>query len=192
VLLAEIGELDGDLSSNLIVGGGRDANAARLGDTFKPRGHIDSVAEDVVPLDQHVAQIDPDPEQHPTVMRDAFVALGHRCLHGDRAFYGIDNRGELDEHAIARGLDDTAAMLRHQRVAHNTVLAQRARSPSLVEPHEPAVAGHVGGKDSCQPAFDPTRSFSRHGVRSPSEAMLHDQATNAQYAPERLLSRGPA
>ena len=108
-----------------------------------------------------------------------------------RAIDGIDDRGELDQHAVARCLDDAAAMLRHQRVAHNAVLAERARGPGLVEPHEPAVAGHVGGQYRRQPAFDPTRPLSSHGVQSPLEAMLHDQATSAQYALERLLPRRP-
>jgi hypothetical protein len=48
-------------------------------------------------------------------------------------------------------------MLRHHhRVAHEAALAQRAGGPRLVEAHEPAVAGHVGGQYRSQPAFDPT------------------------------------
>src|SRR4029077_8755592 len=42
-LLAQIGELNRDLATDLIVGGKRDANAARFRDALKPRGYIHAV-----------------------------------------------------------------------------------------------------------------------------------------------------
>ncbi len=131
----------------------------------KSRGDIDAVAEDVVALDQHVAEVDPDAEQHAPVRRYALVALLHRRLHGDRAFDRIDHRGKLDQHAVARGLDDAATMLRHQRVRHDAALAQRAGGARLVEPHQARIAGHVGGQYRRQPALDPIRPLPRHGAK---------------------------
>ena len=40
------------------------------------------------------------------------VALGHLALHLDRAAHRVDDAGELDQQAVAGGLDDAAAMLR--------------------------------------------------------------------------------
>ena len=44
----QIGELDWDLAAHLIIGRSRDADAARLCDTLKPRGDVDAIAKDVV------------------------------------------------------------------------------------------------------------------------------------------------
>src|SRR4029077_10624989 len=58
VLLTQIGELNADLASDLIVGSRRDADAARLCDAFKPRSNVNSVAEDVVGFNDYVTDID--------------------------------------------------------------------------------------------------------------------------------------
>src|SRR6516162_5007981 len=47
-----------DLAAHLTKGVFRDADATGLGDAFKPGSDIDAVAEDVVALDQHVAEMD--------------------------------------------------------------------------------------------------------------------------------------
>jgi hypothetical protein len=62
ILLAQISELDRDFAANLIVSGGRDANAAWFGNALKPGRNIDAVTENVVALDQDVTEVDPDPE----------------------------------------------------------------------------------------------------------------------------------
>src|SRR6266699_3202004 len=46
--LAQIDEICVDLASNLLIRGRRNANAARLSNTLKPRRNIDAIAEDVV------------------------------------------------------------------------------------------------------------------------------------------------
>src|SRR6266850_2601766 len=107
-LLAQIGELDLDLASNLIVRRRRDANTSRFSNALKPRGDVDTVTKDVVALDQDVSKVDPDPEQHTPVLRNGVVALGHYRLHSYRAFDRIDHRRKLQQHAVARGLDDPA------------------------------------------------------------------------------------
>jgi hypothetical protein len=90
-LLAKISELDRDLSANVVVGRRRNANATRRGNALKPRRDVDAIPEDVVPLDQDVPEVDPDPEQHAAVCRDTFVPLVHGSLHGHRAFDRIDH-----------------------------------------------------------------------------------------------------
>jgi class 3 adenylate cyclase len=56
-LLAKVSELDRDLAVNLIVGGRRDADAARFGDTLKSCSDIDTVTEDILALDQNIALV---------------------------------------------------------------------------------------------------------------------------------------
>ena len=41
----------------------------------------------------------------------AALRSGHLALHLDRAAHRIDDAGELDQQAVAGGLDDAAAML---------------------------------------------------------------------------------
>ena len=89
-----------------------DADAARLGQRLQPRGDVDAVAVDVVALDDDVAEIDADAEDD-ALGPPAAPALrrGHRLLDRDGALDGVDDAGELDQHAVAHQLDDAAAML---------------------------------------------------------------------------------
>ena len=72
VLLAQIVELDPDFSSNVIVGSGRDADAAGLCNALKPCRDVNAVPENVVGLDDHVADVDSHTESNtrPSVIRD--------------------------------------------------------------------------------------------------------------------------
>jgi hypothetical protein len=91
----------------------------------------------------------PDPVEHTPVLRNGVVALGHFRLHSYRAFNRIDHRRKLKQHAVARGLDDPAAMLCHQCVGDSPVFAESAGGADFVEAHEPRKASHVSGYNSC-------------------------------------------
>ena len=60
MLLAEILKTDRKAVGNLIAHRRGDADAARLRQRFKPRSDVNAVAEDVIVLDDDVAQIDAD------------------------------------------------------------------------------------------------------------------------------------
>jgi hypothetical protein len=49
--------------------------------------------------------------------RDRGVAGDHLALQFDRAAHRVDDAGELDEEAVAGGLDDAAAVLGDLRLA---------------------------------------------------------------------------
>ncbi len=71
---------------------------------------IDAVAVDVLALDNDVAEIDADAEIEPLVLAAAAAfCLGLLPLHLDRAAQCIDHAVELDQQAIAHGLDQPAA-----------------------------------------------------------------------------------
>jgi len=80
------------------------------------RGDVDAVAEDIVALDDNVAQINPDPEFDPPLLNAGGLARGSRPLHRDGTAYGVDDAGELDEHPVAGGLKDTAAVFGNRRI----------------------------------------------------------------------------
>src|SRR5260370_28443928 len=85
LLLAEIVEADRQFVAHLIADRARDANPARLAKALQARGHIDPVAEDVVRLDDDVADIDADAKNEPLVFGYAFITAGRGPLPPKRA-----------------------------------------------------------------------------------------------------------
>src|ERR1700735_2912066 len=83
-LFAQIGKLDSDFATDLFVGGRRDADAPGFGDALKPCCDIHAITENIIALNEDVAEVDPNPEQHPPVFWDTVIALGTRC--GARPF----------------------------------------------------------------------------------------------------------
>ena len=152
VLLAEI--LEGDVVepvADLIAHGARDADAARLGKHLEARRDIDAVAENIVVLDDHVAEIDADAELNPPRRRNVGIAPRHPALDLGRAQHRISDALELDQHAIAGCLDDAAAVLGDGGIDELKPMGLETRErPRLVDLHQPAVADHVGGEDCCE------------------------------------------
>ena len=69
-----------ELALELIVGGTRDEHAAGLAQLLQPCCDIDAVAEQIVALDHHVAEIDADAEHDPPVGRRVVLGRGHGVL----------------------------------------------------------------------------------------------------------------
>ena len=57
------------------------------------------------------------------------------------------HRAKLDEEAVAGGLDYPPAMLRDDWIGSGAMLAQGRHRARFIEPHQPAVADHIGRKD---------------------------------------------
>ena len=62
-----------ELVPDLLVNGMGDANRAGLGESLEAGGDVDAIAEDVAAIDDHVAEIDTDPELETPVRRDGVV-----------------------------------------------------------------------------------------------------------------------
>ena len=75
-LLPHVLEGVGELVSDLVSHHSREANATRLGETLQTCRDIHTVAEDVMFLDDHVAQVDPDAEP----MRRSSRTSGSRSI----------------------------------------------------------------------------------------------------------------
>ncbi len=88
----------------------RNHDAAGIGQRLQTRRHIDAVSENVIAIENDVADIDADAEFDALVRRNLGVTLGHAALDIDRATDGVDHAHEFHEHSIARRLDDSAAM----------------------------------------------------------------------------------
>ncbi len=110
VLLADIVEADLDLAPNLSISVIRYANAARLGNTLQPSSDIDSVAKDIVVVNDDITNMDADAEFNSDILRDVGILRSHCALDFDGAAGGIDCAGEFHEHAVTCCLDDAASM----------------------------------------------------------------------------------
>ncbi len=99
-----------DLAANLALCVIGNADPARLRDPLQPCGDVDAVTEDIIVIDDDVADVNADAEFDPRVLRYAAILCGHAALDLDRAAHCIHGTGELYQHAIARRLDDAPAM----------------------------------------------------------------------------------
>src|SRR4051812_36945605 len=94
-----------ELASDLFVHDTRNADPVGLGQRFQPSGNVDAVTEDVVRLDNDVANIHANAKADAFVLSYSGITADHAPLHFGRAHHGIDNARELDEHAVAGGFD---------------------------------------------------------------------------------------
>jgi hypothetical protein len=150
--LAEIDEIGVDAAAHVIEGPAREEYPARLANPLQPRRDIDAVAQNVVALDQDVAEADADAVEDALRLGRPGVALGHQFLDRDRAFDGGDDGGKLEQEPVAGRLDDAAAETRYHRPRRLAMLADRPRGPRLVLAHEARVADDIDGEDGGEAA----------------------------------------
>jgi hypothetical protein len=164
-LLADV--LEGNLKAacGILLNAPRDADTARLGQAFEPRGHVYPVAQDVAVLDDDVPLVDADAELDAVVRPGARVPLGHRLLNLNRAAQRTDHAAELDEQAVAGSLDETAVVLVDLRI--DQVAAQRLEAferALLVGLDQPRIPRHISGEDRRETAFDASWPCGLHGA----------------------------
>ena len=90
----------------------------------------------------------------PQTRRHAPIALRDADLNRCRALDRGHDAPELHQHAIAGQLDDAPAPARD--LALDQLLAmglERGQGPGFVPPYKTAVAGHVSGENSSEPAL---------------------------------------
>jgi len=88
-----------------------------------------------------------DAELHRFVACAARILCRYRGLHGDGTLHGIDRAGEVGDHAVPGGVEDSAAVRRDQPVDDSPASLQPGERGNLVARHQPAVASYVGGED---------------------------------------------
>ena len=146
----------------------RNADGARVSDTFQAGGDVDTITENIAVLDDDVADVDADAKFDARALGHVSVTFAHPALNGDRTAHGIDSTGKLDQYSIARRLYDAAGMLGNLGVQEFTAMHLKARKRALlVIADKPAVAGDIGGEDGGQPPLYPILGHSiapRQGI----------------------------
>ncbi len=155
LLIAEIGIADVEPVADLVAHCRGDADPPWLGHGLEPRGHVHAVAENIAVFDDDVAEIDADAKEQRPRRRHVAIAPGHALLKINGAAQRFRDALELNEHAVARGLDNAAPALDDGRVddlkPHGLQASERS---GLVDLHKAAVADYVGGKNCREPALD--------------------------------------
>jgi hypothetical protein len=76
----------------------------------------------------------------------------HALLQHHGAAHRIDDRGEFDEEAVARSLDDAALVLAGQRIDELAAMRlERGESPFLIGAHEARIPRYIRGEDGSEP-----------------------------------------
>ena len=134
--------------------GSRYADAAGLGQRLETRRDVYAVAEYVLAVDHHVAEVDTDPPLHLAIVGKIGIEDRDRLLHLGGAFDGLDRAVELAEDAVASGADDATAMLRDGVIDDLARLVEPAQRSDLIGAHEPAIVLDVGAQDCRELAFE--------------------------------------
>src|SRR4029453_11678075 len=114
-LLSERLAIERQLVRNLVTQRARDTDAAAFGKPLDPGRDVHPVPVDSVTLNNHLAEIDTNPELHAAVNRQGSVSRGEFLLDTDGALDGGHHAGKLGEEVIPWRVHHAPAMLAHQR-----------------------------------------------------------------------------
>jgi len=130
-----------------------DADPTRFGKGFQPRRDIHTVAEYVVWLDDHIPEIDPNPELDPALWCSFGVSLRHSLLDLDGAPNSVDHPLELGQEAITSVLYDPAPVLPDLGIDQFLEMSFKPFvCPLLIRAHQARISGHIGGEDGGEAA----------------------------------------
>jgi hypothetical protein len=144
--------------ADLVADDARDASASGLRQCLEPCGDINGVAVDVIAVDDHVAEIEADPEGDPPFFGLSSVASDYPTLGLHSATDCIHDTRKFCQHAIAGGFKNAPVMLLNFRV--NEFAAMRLETVEralLVGTHQARISCYIGDKYRGQ---TPDRSHS--------------------------------
>ncbi len=101
-----------------------------------------------------------DAEAHATVFGKCLVTVTKLFLYRYRRLDRADRAQKEGQHAVARHIDDPAAMRGNMLLEHRAAGVQRGHGGPLVGLHEPGIAGNVCRENGGQPLI---RVCVRHG-----------------------------
>ena len=139
--------------AGLLVGLGRDREAAGARHGFEADGNVDIVTEDLVLVGDDVAHVDAEAKLHGAIGGQMVIALRHQRLHRDRGLGGADDRGELQQEAVAGVFDDAAAMIEDDGMDRAAMGLEGGMGAGLVGAHHARIAGDIGADDGGQTSF---------------------------------------
>src|SRR5262249_38138841 len=117
--------------------------------------NVDLVAIEVAPVDNHIAQVDPDAEFYPLLRRNIGIAFAHALLDLNRASHRIHDARKLNEDTITSRLHYATAILLVLGVDQLTaIFLEAGERAGLIRTHQPAITSNIGSQYSGEFAFD--------------------------------------
>ena len=98
--------------------------------------------------------MDADAEPHRLADGAVLVLCCDRRLDRDGALDRVDGAGEIGDHAVPGGVEDPATVRSNQAIDDHPASLEPTPRADLVQLHQAAVLGNVGGKDHRQLSFD--------------------------------------
>ena len=139
---------------------------------LQARCDVNAVAQDIVPVDNDITDIDADTIVDASVIRLIRLALLHRILDVDSALNRIDRAGKLHQQSIARGFEHTPIEGSDSGINQGfAVTTLPGDCTGLIDLHQPRIANHIRCEDRRQP---PLKTLSCHEKKFPffSKAVL--------------------
>ena len=150
-VLADVVEGVRKLVPDLVSDHSGDANSTGLGECLQPCRDIHTVAEDVVLLNDHVAEVDANAKLDPLIGGLLRIAIDHSTLDLGGAAHRVDHAREFREQAVASALYGPAPMLPDLGINQLPEMRLEAFArPFLVRPHQARVPRHIEGEDSSK------------------------------------------
>jgi hypothetical protein len=112
----------------------------------------DAVADEIVPFDQHVAEMDPHPVAKTFGLRRPLVQPRRLGLQRQRALHGRDHGREFDQESVAHCLENASAVRGDDRRRRLAALSHGFRRARLVLAHHARIADDVGGENGGEAA----------------------------------------
>ena len=181
------------LALDLVVDAAGDVDAAGLGQRLQAGGDVDAIAEQVIALDHHVAEVDADPKLEPSVLGQLAISGCQLLLNLDRTSRRFDGARKFGQDAVPGAPDDPAVAAGYQRIHLLPIGVQGAERAFLVSRHEAAVALHVGAEDGRELTLDARRGRSSAALRTP-RGVVHQRAVSVRRSglASQLTARGQA
>src|SRR5262245_37113205 len=123
----------------------------------------------IIAIDNDVTDVNTDAKCDTLLLRRLGVTFGRAALDIDRATHRSDDARKLDQYSVARGLNNSAAMLGNFRV--NQFTSERieaSKRAAFIHTHQSRITDNISDNDCRQFPLDLwLASRIRHG-RSPS------------------------
>ena len=130
---------------HLVVDGARDQDAAGWRHRLEPGGEVHALAQQILTIDDHIAQMDAD-----AILQRHTIHLRQLVLHLDGTLDRLDDRKKIGDQTVARRIRDTACVPVDQTGEHGAGAAQSAHTLHLITGHQARIPGGIGGHDGGQ------------------------------------------
>jgi hypothetical protein len=164
MLFACVLEGDIELAPNLPVRIFGNTNATGLRNSLQTRCHIHAIAENVISIDDDIADIYAYPELDALLIWHLGIALGHPALDIKSAAQCVHYAAKLSQHPVPGVLDDPATVFSDLGIDKSAQMGLKLNVRALfVRTCQPAVAGHIGGQYGSKSALDAVLTRGSHG-----------------------------